>query len=384
VTGRAATQQAVRVAYSALVIGESGVGKTHYAAQLLGRLNHGRGRLVIDGAATNLSPFEEALRQLSRGLPAAHTPSGQFRRTVLPLADRVTGARLDVMWPDYAGEQVSRLVDERNIPEDWRARAESADAWILLVRLQHVVAPEDMLSRPAMIPVVPVETADALAADTALRVSRTKTRPHIESNPATSEGTAGTFRWSDQARLVELLQLLLAARHTGYARVLIRPRLLMLLSCWDELPPPESAANIGRVGQDGRVGRKKKLDEHSDGSQPSNPSEQALALTPANVLAERAPLLSSFVESNWAPSAREVYGLSSTGRALRSDHQDEEYIDRGPEEFGYVITPEGEVTDDLTLPLVALAAEAADSTAASHRPLPAVQRSPAPSAQTGP
>ncbi len=46
---------------SILIIGESGVGKTHFGAQLLMRLQQNLGQLSMDGAATNLEPFIEAM-----------------------------------------------------------------------------------------------------------------------------------------------------------------------------------------------------------------------------------------------------------------------------------------------------------------------------------
>ena len=52
---------------SILLIGESGVGKTHYGAQLLQRLMKGDGLLRMNGAATNLEPFEAALENLNEG-----------------------------------------------------------------------------------------------------------------------------------------------------------------------------------------------------------------------------------------------------------------------------------------------------------------------------
>ena len=59
---------------SILIIGESGVGKTHFGAQLLMRLQQNLGQLCMDGAATNLEPFIEAMDRLNEGVTAEHTP----------------------------------------------------------------------------------------------------------------------------------------------------------------------------------------------------------------------------------------------------------------------------------------------------------------------
>ena len=59
---------------SLLLLGESDVGKTHYGAQLLRRLNLNVGALKMSGAPSSIEPFVAALEKLSLGLAAIHTP----------------------------------------------------------------------------------------------------------------------------------------------------------------------------------------------------------------------------------------------------------------------------------------------------------------------
>jgi hypothetical protein len=73
-------------------------------------------------------------------------------------------------------------------------------------------------------------------------------------------------------------------------------------------------------------------------------------------LEQRLPLFSSFVQSTWAKPS--VLGLSALERPLSPRERDMEYAARGPEQFGYVVLPDGEHMPDLTLPIQRLLADA--------------------------
>lgn len=185
------------------VFGESNVGKSHYGAQLIGRLNAESGSLRMRGAAADLAAFDEVVQSLSGGVPGAHTSAGTYSETLLPIK-AVDGTAIDLNWPDYAGEQVSQLLEERRIPVSWRERVESAEGWILLVRPKHIPLGHDIFSKPL---------GD-------LQASR----------------SGGDVEHSPQARLVELLQMLAYTSHARTKRS--KPALAVLLSCWDELEEP--------------------------------------------------------------------------------------------------------------------------------------------------
>ena len=186
------------------VFGESNVGKSHFGAQLIGRLNAESGLLRMRGAAADLGAFEEVVQSLSSGVPGAHTSAGTYTETLLPV-QAANGAAIDLNWPDYAGEQVSQLLEERRVPTSWQERVDTADGWVLMVRPKHVPLGHDIFSKPL---------GD-------LQASR----------------TGDAVECSPQARLVELLQMLV---YTSRARTGRRkPALAVLLSCWDELEEPQ-------------------------------------------------------------------------------------------------------------------------------------------------
>lgn len=261
---------------SILIIGESGVGKTHFGAQLLQRLMGDRGVLRMNGQATNLEPFEEALESLNEGRAAAHTATSAYVDSIWPISNREGGGDARLIWPDYGGEQVRNISATRRVPIEWVERIKAAPSWLLLLRLQQTRAGDDIFSRP-------------------LTELKSKTTPERE------------VQVSDQARMVELLQIMMFARGVADPP-LAAPRLGVLLTCWDELGSVE---------------------------------------TPQAALAERMPMLDSFIRCNWIDPM--VMGLSALERPLSPTDRDADYVARGPEEFGYVIDNDGSRNSDLTV-----------------------------------
>ena len=146
-----------------------------------------------------------------------------------------------------------------------------------------------------------------------VRVERMEEIPDFASDASQLAGETeeSTTQLPLDMRLVELLQILSHDRQRLTA-VRVRPSLTVVLSCWDEI----TTASRGS--------------------------------TPAQVLADRMPLLSAFLETNWSSAGSAVFGLSAQGCALKASTPDEEFVDRGPERMGYLIRPDGSQTDDLT------------------------------------
>jgi hypothetical protein len=120
--------------------------------------------------------------------------------------------------------------------------------------------------------------------------------------------------------LIELLQLFLFVRGAGTLAQYSSPALTVLLTCWDEI------AGVGAKAQ------------------------------PGEVFAKYLPLLADFVAASWQPGRASVLGLSSLGKPLDENSQDEDYKIRGPEQFGYIIHADGTQDSDLTIPISDLAA----------------------------
>lgn len=187
-----------------LVIGGPNAGKTHYGGQLLGRLNHGEGHLRMHGAPVNIAPFEEVLKALGQGRTAGHTAMNVYHEIILPVST-ASGKPFELVFPDYNGEQVKAMMEQRHITQEWRVRLADSGGWLLFIRLELIRAYEDILSRPRV------------------QVGSERAAPPAD------------FKWSDQVYYVELLQLLLFAKGVGTIRRVKNPALTVVLSCWDEL-----------------------------------------------------------------------------------------------------------------------------------------------------
>ncbi len=271
---------------SILLLGESNVGKTHYGAQFLKRLYVGDNALKLNGAPTNVQPFEDAMNSLAAGRATGHTPTSTYVESVWPIIDQSTRTA-EMIWPDYGGEQLRTLTADRKIPSPWRDRVLSATDWMLLIRLHTMHTADDVFSRP-------------LTKLGAAEVEGVQHEP------------------SDQARLIELLQMLLHVAGIGRDSVLETPTLTVLLSCWDEM---------------------------------------GLSAKPRDALNEQLPMLTSFIEATWRSPT--IMGLSALEKPLSQSETDKDYAIRGPEQFGFVILLDGTLTKDITVPVQSLIASAA-------------------------
>lgn len=278
-----------------IVIGANSTGKTHYAGQLYGRLREGESRLKLRHPPQNLAPLENVLNRLSDGKTALHTERDVYHEIEFPLVVE-NGAEFSLLFPDYGGEQIKNIIKSRSVPNEWIKRLTESDGWMVFIRPSLVTKTEDLITRP------PGKSLN------------TERQPTSAANLETEKEkiTSMTF--------VELLQAGLAVSRRGILRKRKEPVLLVVLSCWDELAGTE-------------IGEK---------------------IIPHDVLRRKLPMFAEFLAANWESDSLRVYGLSSLGKSLDEKNSDDEYLDFGPENFGYVVTPEGEREKDLTLPIVNL------------------------------
>jgi hypothetical protein len=187
-------------------------------------------------------------------------------------------------FPDYGGEQIRDLVLNRLVPQRWQQLITQSDEWLLLLRLDEIPVLEDITIR-------------GFANLDDLRRRATKER---------DEGTM-----SSPAFYIELLQMLLFVKGRSAIDRILHPRLTVALSCWDTLQLPA-------------------------GTEPLAELRRFL------------PMLTTYLEAVWQPDSWRVCGLSSLGRHLDPEVADEDFVDDGPENAGYVVLPTGEHTPDLT------------------------------------
>ena len=268
-----------------LIFGGPNSGKTHYAAQLVGRLKRNPGKLSIrvgDGS-TDLSALEEVLSKLEDGNSADHTPTQQYSEINLPLQNE-NKQNFDLFWPDYGGEQISNLFKERAIDPQWRERLKESNGWLLFIRLSSETTYPDALSD--------------LTAISANKSEEFK-RPDI---------------WDANAYYIELLQMLCHVAEINLTSPQNKPPIGIILSCYDEVHESEK--------------------------------------TPADLMKSRLPLLNAFIKNTWLEEKVSIWGGSALGKKLKSNSQDDDFIDDGPENQGWVISPtDNNQNKDLSAPL---------------------------------
>lgn len=190
-----------------VLLGGPNSGKTHYAGQLYGRLKRNPGVLQLRpdaGVPSDLSLFEEVLRCLENGRAATHTPTETWDEIRLPLSDN-SGKDFDLLWPDYGGEQLEKVFEQRSVNRIWQEQLVGATGWILMIRLN----------------------AEVVYADALEKLSN-----HEKGD---TKGVSRSNRWDANAYWVEKLQILLHVAKLSTVNPIQTPRLTVLLSCYDEI-----------------------------------------------------------------------------------------------------------------------------------------------------
>jgi len=118
------------------------------------------------------------------------------------------------------------------------------------------------------------------------------------------------FEIADDAYYIELLQMLLYIKKLGTLNVIKDVKLTIVLSCWDKL-------------------KKKKI-------------------IPIDLMQEKLPLLLNFITTIWDKSSINIIGLSALQHDLDKETVNETFMDKGPENNGYVILENGKKTTNLT------------------------------------
>lgn len=266
-----------------LIIGGPNVGKTHFGGQLYGRLQTRGSHFKIISPPENLTIFKEVLEALNDGKAADRTNVNLNESLELKIEDN-SGKQITFTFPDYGGEQVKAIVADRRLSKIWKNQIQESDSWMLFVRLDEIIALEDIINRG--IPDMKV---------LALRKKETT-----------------TFKLSDTAYFIELSQMLLYAKKSPSLNKVSTPKLMIVLSCWDLLA------------------------DHVEGK------------TPQQILENKLPSFWNYVSQTWDSKSLNIIGLSSTEKSLDRTKADKDFVKKGPEKFGYIVNPDGSKEPDLT------------------------------------
>lgn len=266
-----------------LIIGGSNAGKTHFVGQLYNRLDARRSTFRMVTAPVDLTAIKAVIDRLARGLAGEHTESGLNEEINFIVANDQT--EITLTFPDYAGEQIRHLIQDRLVTKRWQELIAQSDEWLLLIRPDEILPLEDITTRGFA---------------------------HLEDLRQRAAKVSDEVELSTPSFYIELLQMMLYIKGKSVVSPISKPRLTVALSCWDTLDFPDSG------------------------------------IIPLYVLQERLPFLAGFLETAWLTESWRVCGLSSLGRTLDAEQADEDFVDDGPETAGYVVLPSGIHDTDLT------------------------------------
>lgn len=187
-----------------LLIGKPHSGKTTFIAQLYARVDSNNSLLKLYKPVENLTPIIEAIRAIANGEEVNATPTdkGSFIRLPLQHGEE----RIDLDCPDYGGEQVNLIIENRNVDSKWEESIKQSMNWILFVK------PTDL--------------------STSYDLSNKTIKPEILEN---GDGVSEEYLMSDQSSFIELLQILLHTKGQDSHFRNSTSKLTVVITCWDEL-----------------------------------------------------------------------------------------------------------------------------------------------------
>lgn len=194
--------------HNILIIGGPNTGKTHFGIQLYERINSRQFEFKIDpkNRPSDMTIFEDGLKNIYNGKRAAHTETGANRSIELIITDK-NNSEVKLAFPDYAGEQITSIVDNRKINNLWQDYIANSTSWVLFIRLNELIPLEDIVNKG-------IPSAEEIQ-------KRNSQPPPV--------------KISEAAFYVELLQTLVYIKGLSTFSPIGQPNLTVALSCWDEL-----------------------------------------------------------------------------------------------------------------------------------------------------
>lgn len=200
------------IQHNILIIGGPNTGKTHFGAQLYERINSRQFDFKIDpkNRPSDLSIFEDAIKNIYNGKRAAHTEAGANRSIELIITNEKY-TEVALAFPDYAGEQITSIVDNRKVNDLWQDYIDKSTSWVLFIRLNDLIPLEDIVNKGIPSPE---------------EIQKRKSQPP-------------PVKISEAAFFIELLQTLAYIKGLSFFTPVDKPNLTVVLSCWDELNLPK-------------------------------------------------------------------------------------------------------------------------------------------------
>jgi len=192
-----------------LLIGKPDSGKTTFLVQFHARVDSFKSDLKFYKSIENLSPIIDGARALANGEEVKTTPSEKSTIMHFPLLYGNT--KIDLDCPDYGGEQVNLIIENREVDSKWSELIKNSNNWIVFIR--------------------------PTSLSTSFDLSNKTIKPEVLK---TGKEEAEEYMISDQSFFIELLQILLFTKGQDSHHRNTTTKLTIVLTCWDELKNPDA------------------------------------------------------------------------------------------------------------------------------------------------
>lgn len=197
-----------------LIIGKPHSSKTVFIAQFYSRLQKRKSKLSLYKPVDDLSAITAAREALANGDEPEATNTERSVNLILPI--QFGEEQIDLVCPDYGGEQINTILTSREVDKKWLNAIKESDNWIFFIRLNNISEQLDISKI-------------------------TVTEEHMQGN---SEVVEIQFSISDQSALIELLQIFLHSKEHDYHFKNSIIKLTVVLTCWDELETEEKPKQV--------------------------------------------------------------------------------------------------------------------------------------------
>lgn len=197
-----------------LIIGKPHSSKTVFITQFYSRLQKRKSKLSLYKPVDDLTAITAAREALANGEEPDATSTDRSVSLILPV--QFGEQQIDLVCPDYGGEQINTILASREVDKKWLEAIKESDNWIFFIRLNNI--------------------------NEQLDISKiTVTEEHTQGG---SEVVEIPFSISDQSALIELLQILLHSKENDYHFKNSKVKLTVVLTCWDELEIEEKPKHV--------------------------------------------------------------------------------------------------------------------------------------------
>lgn len=191
-----------------LILGKPKSSKTTFLAQFVTIARKSHSSIKFWKTPENIQPILDAITRLRKGEETQTTPADSNLVIKLPVS--MNGIDFELSCPDYGGEQINTILEQREIDSNWSQQINSSSSWILFIRPQSIQISYDLSNKSSS-----------------------------ESNPKKNrtDDVEEDFKISEQSDFIELLQFMLALKKISFQKEITIPKLTIALTCWDEIDP---------------------------------------------------------------------------------------------------------------------------------------------------